>query len=128
MRELASPGPPGRPPGDGPVDRCGDGDGPEGSERPKEEAMRAYILIETTVGRADDVAREATRIEGVTLANTVSGPFDVVIRTETSGFVEFSNRILPVIQEIGGITRTVTCIVKDGADLVERTAGPAAAS
>jgi hypothetical protein len=80
--------------------------------------MRAYILIETMVAKADDVAVEATRIDGVTFADTVSGPFDVVIRTETSGFAEFSNHILPLIQEIDGITRTVTCTVFDGADLV----------
>jgi len=90
--------------------------------------MRAYILMETMVGKADDVAREAIRIDGVTLASTVSGPYDVVIRTETSGFAEFSNRILPGIHEIDGITRTVTCTVKDVADPEERTAVPATAS
>ena len=42
--------------------------------------VQAYILIQTDVGKAADVAAEIARIKGVTLAEDVTGPYDVIVR------------------------------------------------
>jgi hypothetical protein len=39
--------------------------------------MEAYVLIQTTVGEAAEVAQERRRIEGVVWAEAVTGPYDV---------------------------------------------------
>ena len=42
--------------------------------------VQAYILIQTEVGKAAYVAREIAEIEGVTMAEDVTGPYDVIVR------------------------------------------------
>ena len=44
--------------------------------------VQAYILIQTEVGRAAAVASEVAGIEGVTRAEDVTGPYDVVVHVE----------------------------------------------
>lgn len=44
--------------------------------------MEAYVLIQTTVGEAAEVAQELRRIEGVVSAEAVAGPYDVIARVE----------------------------------------------
>src|SRR6202042_2123137 len=49
--------------------------------RPLEDAMvQAYILVQTEGGRAADVARQIAEIAGVTQAEDVTGPYDVIVR------------------------------------------------
>ena len=42
--------------------------------------VQAYILVQTNVGKAADVARAIGAIQGVTLAEDVTGPYDVIVR------------------------------------------------
>ena len=44
--------------------------------------VQAYILIQTEVGRAADVATRIGQIAGVTQAEDVTGPYDVIVRAE----------------------------------------------
>ena len=44
--------------------------------------VEAYILIQTEVGKAANVATEIAQIKGVTLAEDVTGPYDVIVRAE----------------------------------------------
>ena len=44
--------------------------------------VQAYILIQTDVGKAAEVAREIAQVSGVTLAEDVTGPYDVIVRAE----------------------------------------------
>jgi DNA-binding Lrp family transcriptional regulator len=71
----------------------------------------AYVLIQTSVGRADRVAREASRIPGVIAADHVTGPYDVIARAEASSLEDVMGSVVRVIQTLGGITRTMTCPV-----------------
>ena len=43
--------------------------------------VQAYILIQTDVGKAAEVAAE-TDVKGVTLAEDVTGPYDVIVRAD----------------------------------------------
>ncbi|HEY1330909.1 MAG TPA: Lrp/AsnC ligand binding domain-containing protein [Actinomycetota bacterium] len=71
----------------------------------------AYVLIQTTVGRADAVAAEVARQAGVTEANHVTGPYDVVARVEAETLEEAMGGAVRAIQAVNGVTRTITCPV-----------------
>ncbi|MCD9197375.1 Lrp/AsnC family transcriptional regulator [Aeromicrobium wangtongii] len=72
-------------------------------------AVQAYILVQTEVGKAADVARAISAIDGVTLAEDVTGPYDVIVRAEGPDMDQLGALVLSQIQGVGGITRTLTC-------------------
>jgi DNA-binding Lrp family transcriptional regulator len=73
--------------------------------------VQAYILIQTEVGKAAAVARDIQNIKGVTLAEDVTGPYDVIVRAEASSVDELGQLVVAKVQAVPGITRTVTCPV-----------------
>ena len=73
--------------------------------------VQAYILIQTEVGKSSDVSSEVRQIAGVTLAEDVTGPYDVIAPVQTTTVDELAQLVLSRIQDIKGITRTLTCTV-----------------
>ncbi|HVB27219.1 MAG TPA: Lrp/AsnC ligand binding domain-containing protein [Mycobacteriales bacterium] len=73
--------------------------------------VQAYILIQTEVGKAASVAREITAIKGVTMAEDVTGPYDVIVRAEARNVDELGKLVVARVQSVPGITRTLTCPV-----------------
>ena len=73
--------------------------------------VQAYILIQTDVGKAAEVAREIAQVNGVTLAEDVTGPYDVIVRAEAKNVDELGKMVVSRVQMIDGITRTLTCPV-----------------
>ena len=73
--------------------------------------VQAYILIQTDVGKAADVAREIAQVKGVTMAEDVTGPYDVIVRAEARNVDELGKLVVARVQSIDGITRTLTCPV-----------------
>jgi DNA-binding Lrp family transcriptional regulator len=73
--------------------------------------VQAYILIQTEVGKAANVATEIAQIKGVTLAEDVTGPYDVIVRAEARTVDELGKLVVAKIQAVEGITRTLTCPV-----------------
>ena len=71
--------------------------------------VQAYILIQTEVGKAANVAHEISRIPGVTQAEDVTGPYDVIVRAEANNVDELGKLVVAQIQAVEGITRTLTC-------------------
>ncbi|HEY1827037.1 MAG TPA: Lrp/AsnC ligand binding domain-containing protein [Acidimicrobiales bacterium] len=74
-------------------------------------AVHAYVLVQTDVGHAADVARQMAQIDGVVLAEGVTGPYDVIARAEASSIDELGKLVVGGLQGIDGITRTITCPV-----------------
>jgi DNA-binding Lrp family transcriptional regulator len=74
-------------------------------------SVQAYILIQTEVGKAASVAREIADITGVTLAEDVTGPYDVIVRAEAESVDELGKLVVAKVQSVDGITRTLTCPV-----------------
>ncbi|WP_110205994.1 Lrp/AsnC family transcriptional regulator [Nocardioides daejeonensis] len=72
-------------------------------------AVQAYILIQTDVGKAAEVARAVREVDGVTLAEDVTGPYDVIVRAEASSVDELGRIVVAGVQNLDGITRTLTC-------------------
>ena len=73
--------------------------------------VQAYILVQTEVGKAADVARKIGEITGVMQAEDVTGPYDVIVRASAENVDELGKRVAAQIQAVEGITRTLTCPV-----------------
>ena len=71
--------------------------------------VQAYILVQTEVGKAAEVARRIGAIEGVTMAEDVTGPYDVIVRAEATNVDDLGRLVVAQIQGVTGITRTLTC-------------------
>ncbi len=71
--------------------------------------VQAYVLIQTEVGQAARVTAEVAAIGGVTGADDVTGPYDVIARAEADTVDELGKLVVSRIQLIDGITRTLTC-------------------
>jgi DNA-binding Lrp family transcriptional regulator len=73
--------------------------------------VQAYILVQTEVGRAADVARQIAEIAGVMQAEDVTGPYDVIVRASAENVDELGKLVGAQISAVAGITRTLTCPV-----------------
>jgi DNA-binding Lrp family transcriptional regulator len=73
--------------------------------------VHAYILIQTEVGKAAAVAAEISGIPGVTTAEDVTGPYDVIVRADADSVDQLGQLVVARIQNVEGITRTLTCPV-----------------
>ena len=73
--------------------------------------LRAYILVQTDAGSASKVTNEIGSVGGVRLVQSVTGPYDLIARAEVAD-MDALGAMLGDIQQIPGLTRTLTCIVK----------------
>ena len=73
--------------------------------------VTAYILIQTEVGKAAQVAKDIVDIPGVQQAQAVAGPYDVIVRAEAQSIDELGQLVVARVQAVDGITRTLTCPV-----------------
>jgi DNA-binding Lrp family transcriptional regulator len=73
--------------------------------------VTAYILIQTEVGKAAQVAKEISEIKGVHQAEDVTGPYDVIVRAEARNVDDLGKLVVARVQAVDGITRTLTCPV-----------------
>ncbi len=73
--------------------------------------VQAFILVQTEVGKAAAVAQEISGIPGVATANDVTGPYDVIVRAEADSVDELGQLVVARVQNVAGITRTLTCPV-----------------
>jgi DNA-binding Lrp family transcriptional regulator len=48
---------------------------------------------------------------GVTQADDVTGPYDVIVRAESESVDELGKMVVAKVQSVDGITRTLTCPV-----------------
>ena len=67
--------------------------------------VQAYVLIQTEVGKAAQVASEVRKIEGVKCA------YDVIVNAEAESVDELGKMVVSRVQLVEGITRTLTCPV-----------------
>ena len=74
-------------------------------------SVQAYILIQTEVGKASSVAKAVSAIAGVTIAEGVTGPYDVIMRAESASMEDLGRTVLAKVPTVAGITRTLTCPV-----------------
>jgi DNA-binding Lrp family transcriptional regulator len=75
------------------------------------QVLQAYILVQTEVGKAAQVAQEVQSITGVTEAEEVAGPYDIIARAEAKDMDELGKLVAARIQSVAGVARTLTCAV-----------------
>jgi DNA-binding Lrp family transcriptional regulator len=73
--------------------------------------VSAYILIQTEVGKATHVTKTVGGLEGVVQVDGVTGPYDVIARAEAADLDQLAKSIVMKLQEVEGVTRTLTCPV-----------------
>jgi hypothetical protein len=71
------------------------------------------MMIQTEVGRAEVVAKQVATLPGVLSSEYVTGPYDVVVRVGGNNSEDLTTNIVPSVQQVAGITRTLTCPVAD---------------
>jgi DNA-binding Lrp family transcriptional regulator len=72
-------------------------------------SVRAHVLIQTEVGRASEVADEVRKIDGVSSADGVTGPYDVIALANAESLDELGRLVVSKVQLVDGVTRTLTC-------------------
>ena len=73
-------------------------------------AARAYILIETQVGRAREVLADLRAIANVSEADIITGSYDLIALAEAEDMVALVDLVTAQVQNISGVERTITCV------------------
>ena len=71
---------------------------------------KAYVLVETAVGKTRDVLEAVRTIPGIETADAVTGPYDLIITVQASDLNAVGNLVTSRVHTIGGIVRTTTCL------------------
>jgi DNA-binding Lrp family transcriptional regulator len=71
---------------------------------------KAYILIETSVGKVREVASQVKGLSGVENAEAVTGPYDIIVTVSAPDLNAIGDLVTSRIHTIDGIVRTVTCL------------------
>ena len=74
-------------------------------------AVKAFILIDTSPGKAKEVASKLRRVPGVTDAHAVTGPHDVIAVVEAADVSALGELVVQKVQSILGVSRSLTSIV-----------------
>jgi len=72
--------------------------------------LRAYVLIETEVGKTKQVTEAIRRLKGVVSVDLVTGPYDAIAIVEGETLAELGEFVTAKVHPISGISRTVTCL------------------
>ena len=71
---------------------------------------RAFILIETQVGKSREVAAAMRRMEGVKSTDIITGPYDLIVLIEAVDMSAMADLVTGELQAIRGVMRTITCV------------------
>ena len=71
---------------------------------------KAYILIETAVGKNRVVAEAVQAIDGTAQVDMVTGPYDIIAVVEAEDLNSIGDLVTSHIHTITGVLRTVTCL------------------
>jgi len=73
-------------------------------------AAKAFVLIETAVGRNKEVAGALKQLKGIKSVDAVTGPYDIIAIIEGESLNDIGDLVTGKIHPIAGISRTVTCL------------------
>jgi DNA-binding Lrp family transcriptional regulator len=71
---------------------------------------KAYVLIETQVGKTKQVVDTIRKLPGVVSVDSVTGPYDAIAIVQGATPKDIGELIVPKVHPIAGISRTVTCL------------------
>ena len=73
-------------------------------------AAKAFVLIETAVGKTKEVVTTLSPLKGVESVDAVTGPYDIIAIIEAESLNDIGEIVTGKIHPIAGISRTVTCL------------------
>lgn len=73
-------------------------------------AVKAFVLIEATMGKTREVVAALEKVEGVKSVDAVTGPYDVIALVEMPDVNAIGDLVTKRIHSVSGIARTVTCL------------------
>ena len=73
--------------------------------------IEAYILMKSELGDQSEVYTKILKIKGVKSANTVIGPYDLIIFIESADLDTLGRTVISKIQNLKGVKDTTTCVV-----------------
>ncbi len=71
---------------------------------------RAYVLVETAVGRVASIAIALRGMPGLVSVDSVTGPYDIILVLEAESLPEVADLVTEHVHTISGVVRTVTCL------------------
>ena len=72
---------------------------------------KAYIMIETVVGKSRDVTKALRSVPAVDTVSVVTGPYDIIAVVTAPDLNVIGELIPSRIHTINGVARTLTCFV-----------------
>jgi DNA-binding Lrp family transcriptional regulator len=69
-----------------------------------------YLLVETEIGRADEVLKRLRTVPSVTEVQAVTGPFDLIVKVEAPHINAALDTVVHKIRKISGIKSTETLV------------------
>ena len=76
-------------------------------------SVKAFILIDTSPGKAREVAGKLRQVEGVSVAHAVTGPHDIIAIAQAHDVTALGEVVVQRIQSVAGVNRSLTSIVAD---------------
>jgi len=71
---------------------------------------KAYVLIETQVGKTKQVVEAIRKLTGVASVDSVTGPYDIIAIIQADNLNDIGILIVDKVHTTTGISRTVTCL------------------
>ncbi len=73
-------------------------------------ATRAFVLIETAVGKTKEVVAALRAVKEVASVDAVTGPYDIIAIVEARDLNAVGDVVTSKVHIVPGIVRTVTCL------------------
>ena len=73
-------------------------------------ATKAYVLIETALGKTRDVVTMLSRVSGVEAVDAVTGPYDIIAVISAHDLNAVGEIVTENVHTVEGVNRTVTCL------------------
>jgi DNA-binding Lrp family transcriptional regulator len=73
-----------------------------------------YLLVETEVGRLEEVLRRVQAVPGVAEVEAVTGPFDLIVKIRAAHINEALDIVVHKIRKLPGIKGTETLVTVGG--------------
>ena len=73
-------------------------------------ATKAYLLVETAVGKTRDVASTLRGLDNIESVDVVTGPYDIIAVINGEDMTVVGNVVTDKIHTVTGVVRTVTCV------------------
>lgn len=73
-------------------------------------STKAFVLIETAVGKSREVVSALEKIPEISSVDMVTGPYDIITVLEAADLNSVGDTVTGRVHTISGIVRTVTCL------------------